>query len=127
MERKQEAEILITHYQNLIALSEKQLRNLEDLQLERLADIMSQKQMIMDVIDKTTRQGAGFSVLGDEVQVEIKNLLYIIKNLEDAIHQRMLETKNRIGTEMVHVRQENNFNKKYNQHVQMPELFDESL
>jgi hypothetical protein len=124
---KQETEILLTHYRNLLALSEIQLHNLEDLQLDRLADIISQKQMIMDAIDQMARQGIGFSVLGDDIQAEIKSLLYKIKDMEDASQQQMMERKNGIGTELVHVRQENNFNKKYNQYVQMPQSFDESL
>jgi hypothetical protein len=124
---KQEGEMLLTHYRNLLALSETQLHNLEDLQMDRLADILSQKQMIMDAIDQMAGQGIRFSALGNDIQMEIKRLLDKIKDLEDAIHQRVIETKNGIGTELVHVRNEQNFNNKYNKSVQMPQLFDESL
>jgi hypothetical protein len=124
---KQETEMLLSHYRNLLALSEAQLHNLEDLQLDRLEDILLQKHMIMDAIDQMARQGIQFSALGNDIQVEIKSLLHRIKALEDASQQRMMETKNGIGAELVHVRQENNFNKKYNQYAQTPQLFDESL
>jgi hypothetical protein len=124
---KQETEMLLSHYRNLLALSEAQLHNLEDLQLDRLEDILLQKHMIMDAIDQMARQGIQFSALGNDIQVEIKSLLHRIKDLEDASQQRMMETKNGIGAELVHVRQENNFNKKYNQYAQTSQLFDESL
>jgi hypothetical protein len=124
---KQETEMLLSHYRNLLALSEAQLHNLEDLQLDRLEDILLQKHMIMDAIDQMARQGIQFSALGNDIQVEIKSLLHRIKALEDASQQRMMETKNGIGAELVHVRQENNFNKKYNQYAQTSQLFDESL
>jgi hypothetical protein len=124
---KQETEMLLSHYRNLLALSEAQLHNLEDLQLDRLEDILLQKHMIMDAIDQMARQGIQFSALANDIQVEIKSLLHRIKALEDASQQRMMETKNGIGAELVHVRQENNFNKKYNQYAQTPQLFDESL
>jgi hypothetical protein len=124
---KQETEMLLSHYRNLLALSEAQLHNLEDLQLDRLEDILLQKHMIIDAIDQMARQGIQFSALGNDIQVEIKSLLHRIKDLEDASQQRMMETKNGIGAELVHVRQENNFNKKYNQYAQTPQLFDESL
>jgi hypothetical protein len=124
---KQETEMLLSHYRNLLALSEAQLHNLEYLQLDRLEDILLQKHMIIDAIDQMARQGIQFSALGNDIQVEIKSLLHRIKDLEDASQQRMMETKNGIGAELVHVRQENNFNKKYNQYAQTPQLFDESL
>jgi hypothetical protein len=124
---KQETEMLLSHYRNLLALSEAQLHNLEYLQLDRLEDILLQKHMIIDAIDQMARQGIQFSALGNDIQVEIKSLLHRIKDLEDASQQRMMETKNGIGAELVHVRQENNFNKKYNQYAQTSQLFDESL
>jgi hypothetical protein len=124
---KQETEMLLSHYRNLLALSEAQLHNLEYLQLDRLEDILLQKHMIIDAIDQMARQGIQFSALGNDIQVEIKSLLHRIKDLEDASQQRMMETKNGVGAELVHVRQENNFNKKYNQYAQTPQLFDESL
>jgi hypothetical protein len=124
---KQETEMLLSHYRNLLALSEAQLHNLEDLQLDRLEDILLQKHMIIDAIDQMARQGIQFSALANDIQVEIKSLLHRIKDLEDASQQRMMETKNGIGAELVHVRQENNFNKKYNQYAQTSQLFDESL
>jgi hypothetical protein len=124
---KQETEMLLSHYRNLLALSEAQLHNLEYLQMDRLEDILLQKHMIMDAIDQMARQGIQFSALGNDIQVEIKSLLHRIKDLEDASQQRMMETKNGVGAELVHVRQENNFNKKYNQYAQTPQLFDESL
>jgi hypothetical protein len=124
---KQETEMLLSHYRNLLALSEAQLHNLEYLQLDRLEDILLQKHMIIDAIDQMARQGIQFSALANDIQVEIKSLLHRIKDLEDASQQRMMETKNGIGAELVHVRQENNFNKKYNQYAQTSQLFDESL
>jgi hypothetical protein len=124
---KQETEMLLSHYRNLLALSEAQLHNLEYLQLDRLEDILLQKHMIIDAIDQMARQGIQFSALANDIQVEIKSLLHRIKDLEDASQQRMMETKNGVGAELVHVRQENNFNKKYNQYAQTPQLFDESL
>jgi hypothetical protein len=124
---KQEAVMLLTHYRNLLALSEIQLHNLTDVQLDRLTDILSQKQMIMDAIVEMAGQGISFTALDNETQMEITSLLHKIKELEDASQQRMIETKNEIGRELVHVRQENNFTKKYTQNVPGSRLFDESL
>ncbi len=114
---------LLTHYQNLRKLVADQIQLVEKGQSERLADIVEQKQIIIDAIDTI---GAGTKTLSPQTRAAVRKYIFEILGMEEEIRTKLEKIKNAVQKEMVLLRTENNLQEKYTTFTEHSYFFDES-